>query len=200
MNTSTFIKRYCKPTIGSADIKSLDKLMEHIVDYEVIREYLVAIPYKDYLRTFYWKSVSKYVRSKFPSCKCGVREKLHVHHNTYQYIGIEHLHISCLEVLCDKCHSLIHSCEGAPESKDRGVGYVVTKDDNLQKYNKIKVNKRKQKPTGKNQNVILCELYVKYRMYDKLKKFKAMSKLPKDKQYTAQQKYLMINELIKDNK
>ena len=199
MNTSIFIKKYCKPTIGSADVKSLDGLMSHIVDYETIREYLVAIPYKDYLQTFYWKSVSKYVRSKFNSCKCGVRNNLHVHHNTYKYIGIEHLHISSLDVLCDKCHSLIHSCEGAPKSKDRGIGYEAVRDDNLQKYNKIKVNKRKQESTGKTQNQLLCELYVKHRLYGDLKRFRKQKNLPKDQQLTAKQKWVIINKLSSVN-
>lgn len=200
MNTSIFIKKYCKPTLDSATIYSLDKMMSHIVDYETIREYLVAIDYQDYLKTLYWKSISKYIRSKFDSCKCGVKDKLHVHHNTYKYVGIEHLHINCLDVMCDKCHSLIHSCEGAPKSIDRGVGYVASLDSNAQKYNQIKLNRKKQKPTGKNQNKMICELYVKHRMYDELKKFKAMAKLPKSEQMTVKQKWAIINELIQKTK
>ena len=198
MNTSSFIKKYCKPTTRTVTEDYLEHMMSHIVDYETIREYLCAIEYKTYLQTLYWKAVSKYVRSKFKECKCGSVENLHVHHNTYMYIGIEHLHINCLEVLCESCHSLIHSCEGAPKSSDRGVGYVPDKDYQVQKYNSIKVKKKsKKQPSGKSQNKLLIELYVKHRMYKELKEFKANQRLPKEDRMSNKQKYLIIKELSK---
>lgn len=198
MNTSKFIKKYCKPTTKTVTEDYLNHMMSHIVDYETIREYLVAIDYQDYLKTLYWKAISKFVRSKFKECKCGNKEKLHVHHNTYKYIGIEHLHINCLEVLCESCHSLIPSCEGAPKSKDKGVGYVPDKDNEVKKYNSLKVKKKsKNKPSGKSQNKLLIELYVKHRMYKDLRVFSDNQKLPKEKQLTTKQKWVMINELLK---
>jgi len=189
LNTKDFIKRYCKATTESVHENSLNEMMSHIVDYETIREYLIAIPYEKYLQTLYWKSISKFVRSKYTSCKCGSKENLHVHHNTYIYVGIEHLHINCLEVVCDKCHSLIHSCEGAPKSKDRGLGYEDKKDKLLKKYNSIRVNRRKQKPSGKSQNQLFIELCRATGELETLRSFKK-------RKYNKEQKGAIIATLL----
>jgi hypothetical protein len=46
----------------------------------------------------------------------------------------------------------------------------------------------------KSQNLLICELYVKHRMYKELREFKRSLKSPEPP--TNQQKHLIIKELI----
>ena len=71
---------------------------------------LKSIPYRDFLQTIYWDIVRKYKLHKAGyRCElCGARERLNVHHKTYEYRGEEYNHLDCLIVLCQECHQKFH--------------------------------------------------------------------------------------------
>src|SRR5215510_7508786 len=64
-----------------------------------LRESLCALPYRQFLRTFYWRAVKAYViRRAERKCEvCGVRcRRLEVHHDSYSEHGNEHRATSAL--------------------------------------------------------------------------------------------------------
>ena len=62
--------------------------------------------YKDYLKSYLWKSKAKWMKECFPNCYiCGSSKRLEVHHKTYENIGNEKSQE--LLVLCRKCHKEI---------------------------------------------------------------------------------------------
>lgn len=156
MNTKKFIETYCEPTRRVITPEMFNDMVEHPIENEKVRRHLLKMSHLDYLRTDYWRIISVFMRSKIKECKCGSKENLQVHHNTYKYIGIEYIHASCLEVLCDKCHSLIHSCADAPKSKDKGVGYSSKKDLSLFSL-KEKQHKKRLKSFYKNELLQICK-------------------------------------------
>lgn len=76
--------------------------------------------YSDYLGSYYWRILSLYYRNFVSDrCqKCGSRELLHVHHQTYKLLdgspvfGSEYLYIKTPEnpliTLCASCHAKQH--------------------------------------------------------------------------------------------
>lgn len=68
----------------------------------------VSMPYRKYLKTDHWRSLREDVlRLSFRMCcKCGRRDRLHVHHRSYARLGCELL--EDLTVLCYKCHHKEH--------------------------------------------------------------------------------------------
>lgn len=68
--------------------------------------------YAKYLNSVHWKNTrkKKLIQTEFRCEKCGSREKLQVHHLTYENIGAEYL--EDLQVLCASCHTKVHNKEG----------------------------------------------------------------------------------------
>lgn len=76
--------------------------------------------YSDYLGSYYWRILSLYYRNFVSDIcqKCGSRESLHVHHQTYKLpngdpiFGQEYLFIKTAEnpliTLCASCHAKQH--------------------------------------------------------------------------------------------
>ena len=66
------------------------------------------IDYKKYLRSDYWKKIKNQVLERDNNrCRlCNSKEKLHVHHRTYDNLGNEKLEE--LITLCKKCHYITH--------------------------------------------------------------------------------------------
>lgn len=115
------------------------------VSYEHLRMQLVKMPYKDFLSARYWKCISVFLRVSFKKCECGETEKLHVHHKTYKYVGIDHDHLNVLQVLCEDCHSIAHKKNPTLKSEDKGKGYV--RGDEVK--NTTPYNKKKKRMTWK---------------------------------------------------
>ena len=71
---------------------------------------LREMPYAEFLRTDYWRTVRRHVlRTRTWRCTaCGCRERPNVHHTTYAHVGSEHAHLGDLIVLCRRCHRGIH--------------------------------------------------------------------------------------------
>jgi hypothetical protein len=66
------------------------------------------MPYFEYLNTPEWhaRRKAKVVEAEFRCVVCNSRDRLEVHHRTYQRRGNEDR--SDLTVLCHLCHSLFH--------------------------------------------------------------------------------------------
>jgi hypothetical protein len=136
MNTKQYINYFCTPTIYNVSIIDYENMTSQSISFEAIRYKLLKLDYKDYLQTRYWKCISLFLRNSFKKCKCGSSEKLHVHHKTYKYVGIDHEHLNILQVMCEYCHCLEHRKAFAPCSNDKGKGYVVGKENsNIVPYN-----------------------------------------------------------------
>lgn len=81
-----------------------------------LREYLAEeqTTYQDYLRSGHWKKVrrmfldSEHYEGKCESCNWTIKDKWHLHHKTYAFIGEEHEHLDSLAALCPACHSWGH--------------------------------------------------------------------------------------------
>jgi hypothetical protein len=69
---------------------------------------LASMPYDDFLKTFYWKIVSDYVKKQNPSCVWCEQPATQAHHKHYKYRGKEWKHLSCLASACDRCHGQHH--------------------------------------------------------------------------------------------
>lgn len=78
---------------------------------EEAREIILNMPYDEFLKTPYWKSISKYVKTVSGNrCqKCGSARRLQVHHMNYQHHGDELHHLEDLICLCKDCHLEIHN-------------------------------------------------------------------------------------------
>ncbi len=72
---------------------------------------LIAMRYRNFLMSSYWKNVRAKVLALHPHCAiCRSQEKVHVHHNTYEHHGYEHIYWQAdLVVLCYECHMLYHA-------------------------------------------------------------------------------------------
>ena len=70
---------------------------------------LQRLDYQTFLRTPYWRIVSRHARLQAAACdRCGAQSSLQTHHRTYEHHGHEHEHLDDLEVLCRECHRLEH--------------------------------------------------------------------------------------------
>jgi hypothetical protein len=74
------------------------------------KDYLKALPYKDYLQTEHWFKVKTYVYKKFgKQClDCGRKDCLNVHHETYKNKGDYEREKNDCVVLCGMCHAKEH--------------------------------------------------------------------------------------------
>lgn len=68
----------------------------------------VVNSYKLYLRTKHWEQIKqRKLSQKNYKCEiCGAKRNLNIHHKTYERLGCEEL--TDLQVLCKRCHELIH--------------------------------------------------------------------------------------------
>ncbi len=80
-----------------------------VMQPEISRQ-LRSLDYQHFLETLYWKIVRDFVvRSQKRTCmKCKHRRSLHVHHDSYEHVGYEYLHLGELVVLCGFCHEQLH--------------------------------------------------------------------------------------------
>lgn len=73
--------------------------------------HLLNKPYKDFLKSAYWKGVRLIVlkRDKNTCTSCGNKKMLQVHHLTYVNHFKEHLNLQDLITLCVDCHKKVHN-------------------------------------------------------------------------------------------
>lgn len=81
------------------------------IDRDEVFWYIRDMPYKDFLKTPYWKAIATHARKKAGwKCQlCSNEGELHVHHPNYDILGKELKHLSELIVLCYACHGKFHN-------------------------------------------------------------------------------------------
>ena len=89
-------------------IKDLTRLVEpYLYDFY---NFLISIPYSEFVKTPYWKIISAYI--KWRDCcrcvQCNTNKQLETHHRTYENHGYEHLHLEDLHTFCNICHQHYH--------------------------------------------------------------------------------------------
>jgi 5-methylcytosine-specific restriction endonuclease McrA len=84
---------------------SMTQAVQWAINYHV--KNLRALPYDQYLKTPHWQRTRERVLRWYGRrcAKCGATERLEVHHKTYERLGCELM--ADLEILCEKCHSLL---------------------------------------------------------------------------------------------
>lgn len=114
-----------KKTGGANPFKIWD-VLEHRVNVESLAFGLKRMPYRFFLETAYWFSVSMVAKSRAGMrCQvCNSPDSIQVHHRTYDNHGYEHRNMSDLVVLCDNCHGLFHG--NMPEYKRPHLAPVTT--------------------------------------------------------------------------
>lgn len=75
--------------------------------------------YAEFLKTDYWKKVSRLVkeRAKWRCQGCNSSLDLQAHHRTYEFLGDDMHHLDELIALCARCHSAIHVKDESAEQK-----------------------------------------------------------------------------------
>lgn len=84
-----------------------------IYDHNYIRDEINKLSYSDFLKTEYWKGIRHYklYNANYKCALCNSKEKLNVHHKTYEHHGLEHIKKYADEdliVLCNDCHEKFH--------------------------------------------------------------------------------------------
>lgn len=111
-NTQNYINSFLKPTSKYYTVNEEEITNNKNVNYKDIKEYIQTMDYSSFLQTTYWKVISRKKKkdSKNKCQVCNSKDKLNVHHSTYEHHGEEHKYIDTdLICLCEKCHSLFHN-------------------------------------------------------------------------------------------
>ncbi len=76
-------------------------------------EELRSIPYKQFLRSPYWKAFSSERKAMSGNkCEsCNISDNLEVHHLDYKHRGSDHLFLDFTIVLCSSCHKRRHKLD-----------------------------------------------------------------------------------------
>jgi hypothetical protein len=83
------------------------------------KEELKRMPYPEFLKTNYWRSVADQVKKRdgYRCVVCNSPKDIAAHHRTYQHHGEEHLFMSDLTTLCEPCHSRHHFPPPPPKER-----------------------------------------------------------------------------------
>ena len=129
--TYEFILKYCKDRISSVNIADFEELLRDDIDWIEVKAFLKRMCPEEYRKTRYWKIISKCLRHYSNCNRCSSKSRLHVHHKSYKYVGIDHLHLDNLEVLCERCHNLEHQHEftnGLLKKKNKNIKNLDKKE------------------------------------------------------------------------
>lgn len=83
---------------------------------EEVHRRLAALPYRDFLRSWYWDACrsEELSRAGYRCRRCRAEKvRLQVHHIDYDHRGREHEHIEDLRAVCDNCHVKAHQLGGS---------------------------------------------------------------------------------------
>ena len=92
------------------------------IDWEKVKQHILKLRYFYFLKTSYWMIISAEIKRRANwRCSCGKREGLQVHHteeaNTHH--GEEHLFMSSLVCICEKCHRKTHPAASVKVSEKK---------------------------------------------------------------------------------
>lgn len=114
--TPLFIRKYLKPSTGD-DKERIEQFINRCiikrqknVDFEIVANKILNMPYRDFLETPYWKGTALFVKRRegWKCSVCGSTGNLDVHHKTYDHHGNEIYHLDELTTLCKECHRKVH--------------------------------------------------------------------------------------------
>ena len=93
------------------------------------------IDYNKYLKSDYWQDIREQIlkRDNYTCKLCNSENNLHVHHQSYEFLGNENL--DELITLCNKCHFYIHKI-------NRNLNYTTYQKCN--EYNRVSQQKEKE--------------------------------------------------------
>jgi len=108
-----YIKRFLSvPNKKIGSNYKLWLLLNKCTNYDIVGKYASELNYQIFLKTLYWKGVRYYVKrmNDFKCQQCTSKEKLAVHHTTYEHRGHDHLFWeTTLVCLCNNCHKKTHN-------------------------------------------------------------------------------------------
>jgi 5-methylcytosine-specific restriction endonuclease McrA len=114
--TNEYINNYLNPNNIFIDegriVENFLEISQSLFMEELISQKIKSMSYKDFLKTPYWRAISRYViyNAGFKCQLCGSKTKLSVHHSSYKRHGYEHKYWKeDLIVLCDNCHKKYHN-------------------------------------------------------------------------------------------
>ena len=92
-------------------LRSVKRGMSVLMKSDSYLYYLRELPYKDYLKTWYWKMTRELAltRNKYRCVVCDCEKNLNVHHKRYEHRGEEYKYPDDLVVLCKECHGKYHN-------------------------------------------------------------------------------------------
>ena len=116
-NAKQFINDFLKPdSKGVTNRKSVEgkmssiRYLSAIYNKDMVIKYIKKMPYKEFLKTPYWKIISEFQKynAGYECVICGSKNILNVHHTTYKNHGDEITHVEDLITVCRECHKAIH--------------------------------------------------------------------------------------------
>lgn len=118
-NAKDYIALYLNPNIKwESNINQYERrdliLYNKSMDDDIVADFIKKMPYKDFLKTPYWTTISAHKKRKvnYKCALCGGNKNLATHHSTYDRHGYEHFYDVInkdLIVLCSDCHSKFHN-------------------------------------------------------------------------------------------
>ena len=108
--------QHIQPLDGSFQQMCESLSREGVAEQQSIAEYLRELPYGEFLKTFYWRTIRREVLRlrRFKCVVCRGRA-VQLHHIRYDNRGREHLHLGDLRALCESCHRIVHGLSVDPE-------------------------------------------------------------------------------------
>ena len=106
-----YIRKWCIPSNGNLEDCVFADFTKDFISHQYPNEVvqiLRSLKYEEFLKTNYWKSVSRTMREGSKCEICGSTENLQIHHKTYEHHGYEHLYLEELQCLCKDCHLKVH--------------------------------------------------------------------------------------------
>lgn len=118
-HTVFYIEHYLDPEKSwNSDQKHSDRFTavaynNYYLDKQILSKHIKSMPYRDFLKTPYWKAISWKCKQKadFKCQLCNGGDGLETHHRTYESHGLEHENLQDLIVLCRPCHAKFHDKE-----------------------------------------------------------------------------------------
>lgn len=119
-NAKGFIREYLVPNAPVPnDRTTIEGRMSYLrgmtcaYSKEKVIKHIKKMPYRDFLRTPYWRIISEFMKYKDDYCChiCGSSNILNVHHSTYANHGDEAIHLDDLMTVCRSCHKIIHGID-----------------------------------------------------------------------------------------
>ena len=127
--TEAFIEKYLAVRDGIRKSEARQFIKQYVLnpdkslDYDLIRDHINDMEYKDFLSTVYWKGISLAVKERDGNvCQiCGGTTRLNAHHLHYLNHGDELHHLDDLKCVCRSCHEKSHGIKNEETNEFREI-------------------------------------------------------------------------------